>query len=174
MRWRSRSGSSVGPFVGKTLLISDEPPPAQCLFLSTPTSFQQFLQPCNRRITVMASPDHFYNLFSPGWRPPVTSIWPRVVRAACVWRIDTQTAIFISQLYFAERHNAGVDVTSKSGNKDDSEAGARDRSYKNFQLFYHVNLKYFPGSLDYHLAHYALCVGRHLISERTEDPIRWY
>ena len=49
----------VGPFVGKTLLISDEPAPAQCLFLSTPTSFLQFLQPCNRRITVMASPGPF-------------------------------------------------------------------------------------------------------------------
>src|ERR1039458_7895681 len=144
MRWRSRSGSSVGPFVGKTLLISDEPPPAQCLFLSTPTSFLQFLQPCNRRITVMASPDHFYNLFSPGWRPPVTSIWPRVVRAACVWRIDTQTAIFFdSQLYLAERHNAGVDLTSKSGNKDDSEADARDLSYKKFQLFYHIKSQIF-------------------------------
>jgi hypothetical protein len=51
--------------------------------------------------------------------------------------------------------------------------GARDRFYKKFQL-YHVNLKYFPGRLDYYLAHHALCVGRHLISRRIEDPIRWY
>ena len=128
----------------------------------------------NYRKAVMAGPDPFYNLFSPGWRSPVTSIRPRIVRTDCVRRIDNQTAIFFdSQLYFAERHNAGVHLTSESGNKDDSEAGARDSCYKKFQL-YHVNLKYFPGRLDYYLAHHALCVGRHLISETIEKPIRWY
>jgi len=74
------------------------------------------------------------------------------VRAAGVWRIDNRTAICISQVYCAERYNAGVDLTSESGNEDDSEASASGCSYKNSQLVDHVDLKYFRGSLDCYLA----------------------
>ncbi|SPE17581.1 hypothetical protein SBA5_1050002 [Candidatus Sulfotelmatomonas gaucii] len=91
-------------------------------------------------------------MFLPDWRPPVTSIWPRVVRAAGVRRIDNRTATFISQMYCAERYNAGVDLTSESGNEDDSKAGASGCSYKNSQLVDHVDFKYFRGSLDCYLA----------------------
>jgi hypothetical protein len=43
-------------------------------------------------------------------------------------------------MYFAQGHNTGGDLTSESGNKDDNEARASGRSYKNRHLLDHIDL----------------------------------
>ncbi len=124
----------------------------------------------------MAGPYLFYNLFSPSLRTPVTSIWPRVVRASCVWRVDNQTAPFVSRFHFAERYNASVDLTSESGHKNDGEAEASGCAYKNCQFSDHVSLRYSFSKFRLLSLDHALCVSRHSLSERTGDQksgARW-
>ncbi len=122
----------------------------------------------------MANPNLFYNLFSPDWLPPITSIWPRIVQAGYARRPDSRTAIFDPKLHFAVGHNAGRDLTSESGNEDDDEARASGRSYKNCHLLDHIDLNYCVGNLEFSLTHPVLCVGRCLVFEMVGDSIRWY